>query len=256
VGGNTKFLDDTGAMADAIRAFDWSATSLGPIEGWPAVLKTTVGLILASKFPTCIVWGPKMVTIHNDAFRPILGSKPDALGRTFEDVWYEAWDFIGPMVEKALAGEATFIEDYGLILERNGYPEQAYFTFCYSPIRDEDGTVVGMMDTVIETTAKVRAQKIGRLLNSELAHRARNLLAIVTAVVEQTFRTSDSKEAAHGALTKRIMALAQAQEILSQSNWSSAPIRSVIQGALIPHRTGEGRIAIDGPPIDLTPSQS
>lgn len=254
--GNTRFLDDEGTMAEAIRAYDWRATSLGPIETWPTGLKTAIRLILASKFPTCVVWGPDLVTFYNDAFRPILGDKPEALGRSFKAVWYEAWDVIGPLVEKAYDGEATFMEDQPLLVDRSGYPEQAYFTFCYSPIRNENGDVIGMMDTVIETTAKVRAEKIGRLLNSELAHRARNLLAIIGAIVEQTFRTSDTKEAAHGALTKRVMALAQAQEILSQSNWSSAPIRSVIQGALIPHRTGEGRITITGPPIDLTPSQS
>ena len=243
-------------MADAVRAFDWPGNPLGPIASWPAALKTALAVILGSKFPSAIVWGPDRITLYNDAFRPILGDKPEALGRPFTDVWHEVRDDIQPLIDKAFAGEATYIEDFPLIIDRRGYPEQVYFTFCYSPIRDECGRVVGMLDTVVETTAKVRAEKIANLLNGELAHRARNLLGIVTAIVEQSFRTSDDKTAIRDALTKRIIALAQAQEILSQTNWSVAPVRSVIQGALMPHRTGLGRIVIDGPPVELTPSQA
>ena len=245
-----------GAMAEAVRTFDWRDTSLGPIETWPSALNTAVGIMLASKFPSAIVWGPERITLYNDGFRPILGNKPEALGRPFGEVWHEVWDSIKPLVDCAFAGEATYIEDYPLVIDRHGYPEQTYFTFCYSPIRDEAGRVVGMLDTVVETTAKVQAEKIGKLLNGELAHRARNLLSIITAIVEQSFRASDNKEDIRTALTKRIMALAQAQEILSQSNWSVAPIRSVIQAALMPHSTGRGQITIKGPPVELSPNQS
>ncbi|MFC7739164.1 PAS domain S-box protein [Roseomonas sp. GCM10028921] len=116
-------------------------------------------MVLGSKFPACIVWGAHLTTIHNDAFRPILGAKPEALGRPFSQVWSEAWETIGPIAERAFAGEATFIEDFPLSVERNGYPEEAFFTFCYSPIRDETGRVAGLLNTIVETTGKVLAER-------------------------------------------------------------------------------------------------
>ncbi|HET8727298.1 MAG TPA: sensor histidine kinase, partial [Alphaproteobacteria bacterium] len=123
------FLDGGGKMAVAIREYDWAASSLGPLDDWPASLKTAVGMMLSSKFPKCITWGPDLVTLYNDAFRPILGDKPEALGRPYPEVWHEVWDTVGPIAEKAYAGEATFIEDFPLVVDRYDYPEQAYFTF-------------------------------------------------------------------------------------------------------------------------------
>ncbi|HEY0420163.1 MAG TPA: PAS domain S-box protein [Acetobacteraceae bacterium] len=148
-----------GVMGEKIRAYDWDASALGPIRAWPPALRMAVEIVLASKFPKCLVWGPALIAIHNDAFMPILGDKPEALGRSFHDVWSEVWDTIEPIADRAFAGEATFIEDLALEINRHGRPEQAFFTFCYSPIRDETGAVVGMMDTVIETTGKVVAER-------------------------------------------------------------------------------------------------
>jgi PAS domain S-box-containing protein len=115
-------------------------------------------MMLASKFPACLVWGPDLITIYNDAFKPILGAKPEALGRPFKEVWSEVWDEIGPIAERAMAGEATFIKHFPLMVERNGYPEEAFFTFCYSPVRDENGAIVGFLDTVVETTTEVKTR--------------------------------------------------------------------------------------------------
>jgi signal transduction histidine kinase/CheY-like chemotaxis protein len=142
-------------MAERVRRHDWDSTPLGPPAQWPDVLKTTVALSLASHFPQAIVWGPDLITLYNDAFMPILGSKPEALGRPFNEVWREAWSEIGPIVGAAFAGQATFIENFPLVIERGSGPEQAYFTFCYSPVRDQFGKVVGMLDTVTETTSTV-----------------------------------------------------------------------------------------------------
>ncbi|HEV7265495.1 MAG TPA: tripartite tricarboxylate transporter permease [Falsiroseomonas sp.] len=146
-------------MGALVRAHDWAATPLGPPEAWPPSLRVAVGMVLGSRFPACLVWGPRLITIYNDAFRPILGTKPEALGRPFSEVWAEAWQDIGPIAERALAGEATFIEDFPLTVERNGFPEEAFFTFCYNPVRDETGRVAGILDTVVETTGKVRTER-------------------------------------------------------------------------------------------------
>jgi signal transduction histidine kinase/CheY-like chemotaxis protein len=119
------------------------------------VLKTTVALCFASSFPQAIIWGPRLITLYNDAFAPILGNKPKALGRPFNEIWHEVWDDISPIVADAFEGHATYIENFPLVIEREAMPEQAYFTFCYSPIRDPQGRVVGMLDTVTETTPTV-----------------------------------------------------------------------------------------------------
>ncbi|QLG93637.1 response regulator [Pseudomonas yamanorum] len=171
----TDWLQSGGEMAEQVRYHDWASTPLGPLEHWPDVLKTTVALSFASSFPQAIVWGPELITLYNDAFIPILGDKPDALGRPFNEIWKEVWPQVSPIAAAAFAGQATFIENFPLLIERGDGPEQAYFTFCYSPIRDSQGKVVGMLDTVTETTTTVF-----------LARRLAVLDAIGNAVAEAT----------------------------------------------------------------------
>ncbi|MEX5487925.1 GAF domain-containing protein [Pseudomonas fulva] len=154
-----KWLAGGGAMADRILGHDWACTSLGPLENWPDTLKTTLALCLGSHFPQAVLWGPDLLTFHNDAFLPILGRKPVALGVPFAEVWQEAWDDIRCMADRAFKGEAVYIQDFPLVIDRNSGPERAYFTFCYSPIRDLQGNVLGMLDTVTETTATVLANQ-------------------------------------------------------------------------------------------------
>lgn len=245
-----------GACGRAIRRFGWEASPLGPISGWSHSLRTMVGAILDSAFPQCLLWGPQHISIHNDAFLPILGNKPAAIGRPFHDVWAEAWPRIEPLVERAYAGEPTFIEDYPLIVERHGRPEQTYFTFCYSPIRDDDGRIAGMLDTVIETTPKVQAQQQARLINAELAHRIQNTLAIVNSICDQTFRAANSLDEARITFAHRLKALGQAQLVLTQSSWLSAPMAAIIEGALIPHSMAPGEICAQGPPVSLSARQA
>ena len=150
-----NWLQSSSDMAERVRQHDWASTPLGPLEQWPDVLKTTVALCFASSFPQSIVWGPQLTMLYNDAFIPILGDKPYALGRPFSEVWHEVWDKVSPIAKAAFEGHATYIENFPLVIERSAGPEQAYFTFCYSPIRDPLGKVVGMLDTVTETTATV-----------------------------------------------------------------------------------------------------
>jgi hypothetical protein len=174
--------------AKAIAEFDWSRTSLGPIDRWPISLRTVVDMMLASEFPQADVWGPDLITIHNDAFVPILGDKGSAIGRSFRDVWAEAWSQIGAIAERAYAGESTFIENYPLLIDRHGYEEQTYFTFCYSSLKGDDGKIVGMIDTVVETTETVLGQQ--RLRESEERFRA-----FTAATNDMIFRmSSDLKE--------------------------------------------------------------
>lgn len=160
----TSSSSSLGEMSEKVRNYDWGKTALGPLHRWPASLRIAVDMLLGTKIPSCLVWGPQMVTIYNDAFKPILGAKPEALGRGFDDVWSEAWDGIGALVFRAFSGEAIFSENFPLMINRNGSMEQTYFTFCYSPVRDERGAVAGFLATVIETTASVEAEQQWRTL--------------------------------------------------------------------------------------------
>ena len=238
-----------GGMAERVDAFDWSATALGPRAGWPPELETFVRNILESGFPAAIVWGKDLVTIYNDAFRPILGSKPEALGRSFAEVWAEAWDNIAPIADRAFAGSATYIEDFPLIINRLGEPEQAWFTFCYSPLRLGDGTVGGMMDTVIETTATVRARADLAVVNQELNHRLKNTLALVQSIAMQTLRSVEPQEAV-SAFQDRLRALGKAHDVLLSEGWSSVPLREVASQTLAP-LDGLSQISIAGPDVDI-----
>ena len=212
--------------------------------------------MLSSKFPMAVIWGEELVTLYNDAFVPILGTKPPALGRSFRDIWYEAWDVIGPIAQRALAGEAVFVEDFPLLIERRGFAEQANFTFCYSPIRDEAGHIAGLLDTVVETTAKVAAERSARLLNQELAHRFQNTMAMITAIADRTFRTGNSTEGMRTTLIRRIDALGRAHSLLTDCGWTRAGIRDVIQAALQPYSTTAGQISVRGPQLLLSPQHA
>ncbi|WP_235035210.1 PAS domain-containing sensor histidine kinase [Roseomonas sp. 18066] len=172
-----------GAVAARIRDFPWDSTPLGPITGWPVALRLAVDTAMASHFPKCLFWGPALISIYNDAYLPMLGEKPEALGKPMREVWPEVWHQIGPIADRALAGASTFIEDFALQIERHGYLEEAFFTFCYSPIRDEAGRVAGMIDTVIESTGKVLAE---RALRQERARLAEMNAALELRVAERT----------------------------------------------------------------------
>lgn len=207
--------------------------------------------MLESAFPQCIVWGPQRISLHNDALEPLLGRKPPAQGRPFDQVWHEAWPVVGSFAERAYAGEATFIEDFSVIVHRCGYPEQTYFTFCYSPIRDDTGQVAGFLDTVIETTAKVRAEKQAKLINDELSHRIQNTLTIVNCIADQTFQNAPSLSEARTAFKQRIRALGCAHTLLTQSNSNVAPIAAVIENALATNAMKYGALSRPGGEVTI-----
>ena len=147
-----------GAMGEAIRSLDWAATAIGAPEQWPLSLRSIVNLMLNSGFPMFLAWGPDLTFLYNDPYTDILGSKhPAALGRPFQEIWSEIWADVGPLAERALAGQAVWQDDLPLVMERHGYPEQTWFTFSYSPALDDDGKTVGVFCACTETTEKVLA---------------------------------------------------------------------------------------------------
>src|ERR1700690_1939606 len=140
----TDFLAGTGEMGIRIRDFDWAATPLGPMESWPNSLRTSVSLILGSRHPMWIGWGREMTFLYNDAYLHVLGpaKHPRALGRPASDVWAEIWDVCGPLADKVFEkGEATFVDDVRLFMNRGDFIEETFYSFSYSPIRDDSGNV-------------------------------------------------------------------------------------------------------------------
>ena len=170
----TAFLAGGGETGALMRGMDWSATPLGPTDAWPQSLRTSVSTCLNCSFPILVWWGPQLVKLYNDAYAAIIAEKhPRALGSPGREVWPEIWDTIGPMLGRVMdQGEATPADDLPLVLHRHGYPEQCWFSFSYSPIRDEAGRVVGVFCPVIETTARVLAERrAAALLDLERALR-------------------------------------------------------------------------------------
>ncbi|HVL85526.1 MAG TPA: PAS domain S-box protein, partial [Pseudonocardia sp.] len=151
-----------GEMGRRIVAFDWAATPLGPLRGWPAHLRTAVSICLASRHPMVLCWGPDLVLLYNDAWIPILGPRrhPAALGRAGRDGWPQTWHGIGEQLAGVLeTGEATWSDDQPLPARRHGDLEEAYFTYSCSPVQDETGAVAGVLTVVTETTSRVLSQR-------------------------------------------------------------------------------------------------
>ncbi|WP_278020752.1 PAS domain-containing protein [Flavobacterium ginsengisoli] len=150
------FLSQEGEMGNLIRSADWSKTSLGNPENWPQSLKTMTAMILGNPFGMYIAWGENYTQLYNDAFRPILGvsKHPKALGISSRETFSEIWDTIGPMFADVMKGHAVSFPDFKVPLHRNGYIEDCFFDFSYSPIKIEDGSIGGILVTVIETTEK------------------------------------------------------------------------------------------------------
>ena len=159
-------LQGGGEMGERIRDFDWSKTPLGSIDGWPRSLRTAVQIMLASRYPMFLWWGPELTNLYNTFHIPVHGKKhPEALGRSARDVWAEAWATLGPQAEAVIReADSTWNEELQLFLERSGFLEETYFTFSYSPILGEDGNPAGLFGVCTEDTARVLGRRRLRTL--------------------------------------------------------------------------------------------
>ena len=162
------FLAGGGEMGEVIRNYRWAGTSLGLPESWPQSLKTAVRIMLTSRQPIWIGWGDELIYLYNDAYKSIIGGKhPWAIGKPTRDVWKEIWPQIGPMLATAMGGdEGTYVEEDLLIMERNGYQEETYYTYSYSPIPDDDGTPGGIICANTDDTQRVQSERQLALLRN------------------------------------------------------------------------------------------
>ncbi|MHC5742335.1 MAG: ATP-binding protein [Nostoc sp.] len=169
---DVNFLIGGGEMGARMREQDWSKTSLGPTQHWPQSLKTAVRIMLTSRQPMFVWWGEELINLYNDAYKTIIGGKhPEALGQPASYVWREIWDQVGPRAESAmLKNEGTYDEALLLIMERNGYPEETYYTFSYSPVPNDQGDTGGIICANTEDTQRIISERQLALLR-ELAAR-------------------------------------------------------------------------------------
>lgn len=233
-------------MAEAVCAHDWAASSLGPIASWPMELRTAAAMVLESRFPQALIWGPDLLMIYNDAYATVLYGKSAPLGRSFCDIWADIWPHVRPLVEKAFAGEASYFEEFALEVERSEGRKRAWFTFCYSPVRLADGSVGGMLDTVIEATGAVQARETAEVLRDELAHRLKNTMAMVQSLARRTLGGVTERDAVK-TFEKRIVALGHAHEVLSRGG-QTAWLAELADGLLAMH--GD-RFDVSGPEVAL-----
>ncbi|MEH1794049.1 ATP-binding protein [Nostoc sp.] len=169
---DVNFLLGGGEMGARMRERDWSKTSLGPTQQWPQSLKTAVRIMLTCRQAMFVWWGEELINLYNDAYKAIIGGKhPEALGQPASDVWREIWDQVGPRAESAmLKNEGTYDEALLLIMERNGYPEETYYTFSYSPVPNDQENTGGIICANTDDTQRIIGERQLALLR-ELAAR-------------------------------------------------------------------------------------
>ncbi|MBS7566713.1 PAS domain S-box protein [Mucilaginibacter sp. Bleaf8] len=194
-----NFIYAKGEMADRTRTYNWSATSIGPISGWPVPLLTTVNLILDSSFPMFIWWGAEKIQFYNDAYREILGTAenskhPRALGQQGEKCWAEAWPMIGPLIEGVLeTGNSVYLENQLIPIYRNNKLDDVYWTFSYNPIRGHAGKPDGILVVCTETTkTNQQLQENEQQLQRVLDHMAEGV-----GIVDKTGQIIYSNPMAH-----------------------------------------------------------
>ncbi|MDT9594960.1 SpoIIE family protein phosphatase [Nocardioides zeae] len=153
-----------GASADLtarLTAVDWAATALGDPGAWSPALQGAVRTVLDTRFPAVLLWGPAFTLVYNDSYVEMIGEKhPSALGQPAAEVFVEAWDHIGPLLEGVRTGQgACYFQDDLVPLVRRGFLEECYFTFSYSPVRNAEGEIEGVLDIAADTTATVIGQR-------------------------------------------------------------------------------------------------
>jgi PAS domain S-box-containing protein len=221
------FFAGPGEMRALCRAFDWGSTALGPVEGWPRSLRTTAGIVLGSRNPMFLFWGPELVQLYNDAYRPSLGEggrHPRALGMRGEDFWTDIWDTIGPQIEQVMTtGEPTWHEDQYLPIERNGGLEDVWWTYSYSPVLGDDDRIAATLVVCMETTRRVLGERERERLLADTARAERRAARILERVSDEhlvmdaDFRILTVNAAAEEALGK------SADEMQGLTHWEAFP---------------------------------
>ena len=156
-----KFLDyREGSVGPLVRQFDWSQTSIGDMKSWPATLHGYVSIILSLPSPDIIFWGEDRVQIYNDGYAQIMGPRhPKNLGATYKECWPETFDIINPWMDRVMQGEVVTVDKTFIVMTRNGVAEETYFTFSFSPLRDCNHKIEGILKLVQEVTHTIQQER-------------------------------------------------------------------------------------------------
>lgn len=200
--GNLNFLAGGGDMGERLRTFDWSSHPLGPPDSWPLSLRSAVGLCLNSAFPTAIYWGPELRLLYNDAWAPIPGERhPGALGRPGAEVWADIWSVVGPQFARVWStGEGFSVFDQLLPMQRQGRVQETYWNYSFTPIIDDAGLVVGILNQGNETTDRVlglRRQEF-KLKLEEALRQETDARAIMARAAEALGRHLNAQRVGYG----------------------------------------------------------
>jgi two-component sensor histidine kinase len=179
-----EFLAGDGEMATRTRAFDWASTSIGPPSTWPQSLRVMVRVILNSRHPMLILWGPDLIQFYNDAYAETLGAErhPYALGARGRECWAEIWDVIGPQIDYVLSGKgSTWDEERRFEMTRHGRKQEIWWTYSYGPIDLDDrvgGVLVVCNDVTEQHLAKEASHSQMRFLE-RLVQQAPSFMAVL-----------------------------------------------------------------------------
>ena len=261
-----------GEMGALARAFDWGTTPLGPVARWSESLRALAGAVLNSRNPMLLFWGPDLIQLYNDAFRPSLGAAtgpaarhPRALGARGREFWTDVWDVVGPQIEGVMQrGESVWFEDIYLPIERNGRMDDVWWTYSYSPVRDDDGTIGGTLVVCLETTQRVLAEQRLKESARQLEARTREAEAALDVAAAAESRLRDVFAQAPVGIAVLVgptlvydIANARYQEIIG----GGRPLVGVAVRDAFPEVEGQGyfehleRVYATGEPISLPQSR-
>jgi PAS domain S-box-containing protein len=237
------FLPHGGEMTALMRAKDWSATPVGKPGTWPQSLRTALSILLGSKFPMFLWWGPELVCFYNDAYRPSLGKEgkhPRILGQRAEEGWAEIWHIIKPLIDQVLSGgESTWSEDQLIPIFRDGAIENVWWTFSYSPVNDESGKIAGVFVTCFETTEKVTNFRSLQASNQRFQNLVREASMGIIVLSGEDYIV-DVVNDAYGKLLERTKA-----ELIGK------PLFDIIPDAEDPFRALLDSVRLTGQPVSL-----
>ncbi|KAK0361103.1 hypothetical protein LTR94_024670, partial [Friedmanniomyces endolithicus] len=216
-------LSGGGVCGDLVRGFDWSATSLGPIEAWSPELRATVSNVVNSPVAKVLMWGPDHIMIYNDAYIDIAGTyHPRAMGGTVPGIWPEIWDWNRVILERGLRGEVQSFRDQPMTLLRSGVPEQVYLDLFYTPVYEEGGTVGGVLCTLLDNTDRLQLER--RLAASEAELRAvTDVLPVLVAFIDRDhiYRFANEYYREWFGLTPAQVVGRHAREVIGEANYAA-----------------------------------
>ena len=171
-------------LRELLQSTDWSATPLGPLPDWPKALRGYAEMVLDMPTPAILFWGPEQTQIYNEGYAAILGPRhPRGFGRPYREIWPDTYPFIIPWMRHVLDTGGTWRVDRAHIpVTRHGFDEEAYFTFTFSPLRDDDGRVAGILQPVFDVSETVLADRRAETLRALLPEHATGAGAIDDAL--------------------------------------------------------------------------